>query len=267
MRGPLNIAVSAARRAGALIARMVDRVDTLEVQTKGHNDFVTEVDRRAEAEIVRTLRKAFPDHAVLAEEEAADGRWRRQRGPLWIIDPLDGTTNFLHGFPQFAVSIALAVRGRLELGVVYDPLRPELFTALRGAGAQLEGKRIRVSRRPGLEGALIGTGFPFREPARLDCFLRTFREVLPRTAGVRRAGAAALDLAYVAAGRLDGFWEMGLKPWDLAAGILLIEEAGGLVSDFRGRPDPLPSGHIVAGNPRVHKALLELVQATCPEPP
>ncbi len=267
MRGPLNIAVTAARRAGALIARMVDRADTLEVQVKGHNDFVTEVDRLAEAEIVRTLRKAFPDHAILAEEAAGQGGWRRHRGPLWIVDPLDGTTNFLHGFPQIAVSIALAVRGRLEVAVVYDPLRPELFTALRGAGAQLENRRIRVSRRPGLEGALIGTGFPFRDPARLDCHLRTLRQVLPRTAGVRRAGAAALDLAYVAAGRLDGFWEMGLKPWDLAAGILLVEEAGGLVSDFQGRPDPLPTGHVVAGNPQVHEALLELVRATCPEPP
>ncbi len=251
----LNIAVSAARSAGNIITRAIDRMNTLTVTAKAENDFVTEVDRRAEEEIIAVIRKAYPDHAILAEESGAQGESEYE----WVIDPLDGTTNFVHGFPQFAVSIALRRKGRLEQAVVYDPLRQELFTASRGGGAQLDGKRIRVSSRRGLNGALLGTGFPFKEQEHLEAYLGSFRAVFPMTAGIRRAGSAALDLAYVAAGRLDGFWEIGLSPWDMAAGILLIQEAGGLVSDFRGDNRHLESGNLVAAPPKVFKPLLQAV--------
>jgi len=251
----LNIAVSAARSAGNIITRAIDRMNTLTVTAKAENDFVTEVDRRAEEEIIAVIRKAYPDHAILAEESGAQGESEYE----WVIDPLDGTTNFVHGFPQFAVSIALRRKGRLEQAVVYDPLRQELFTASRGGGAQLDGKRIRVSSRRGLNGALLGTGFPFKEQEHLEAYLGSFRAVFPMTAGIRRAGSAALDLAYVAAGRLDGFWEIGLSPWDMAAGILLIQEAGGLVSDFRGDNRYLESGNLVAAPPKVFKPLLQAV--------
>jgi len=252
----LNIAVSAARSAGNIIARAVDRMGSLTVTAKAENDFVTEIDRRAEEEIIRLIHKAYPDHAILAEESGAQGGNEYE----WVIDPLDGTTNFVHGFPQFAVSIALRCKGRLEQAVVYDPLRQELFTASRGAGAQLDGRRIRVSTRRGLDGALLGTGFPFKEQEHLEAYLASFRALFPMTAGIRRAGSAALDLAYVAAGRLDGFWEIGLSPWDMAAGVLLIQEAGGLVSDFRGDNAYLESGNLVAAPPKVFKPLLQAVQ-------
>jgi len=252
----LNIAVRAARAAGAVIARRIDRLDTVRVNVKAVNDFVTDVDREAERRIIETIRRAYPSHAILAEESGG------QRGDeyQWVIDPLDGTTNFMHGFPQLAVSLALRYRGRLEQAVVFDPLRQELFIATRGAGARLGERRIRVSGRRGLDGALIGTGFPFRNLERLDEYLASLRAVITRTAGVRRAGSAALDLAYVAAGRLDGFWELGLAEWDIAAGALLIQEAGGLVSDPRGGDQFLASGDIVAGNPTVHRALLALLR-------
>jgi len=252
----LNIAIRAARNAGTIISRSVERIDTLTIDTKAQNDFVTEVDRLAEQEIIQTIRKSYPDHAILAEESG------QQRGDEyeWIIDPLDGTTNFLHGFPQFAVSIAVRHRGRLEHAVVYDPTRQELFTASRGAGAQLDDRRIRVSRRKGLEGALIGTGFPFKQQQHLDIYMATFKALFPMTAGIRRPGAAALDLAYVAAGRLDGFWEIGLQPWDMAAGTLLIQEAGGLVGDFSGNNRFLETGNLVAGNVKVFRAILQTIQ-------
>lgn len=252
----LNIAVNAARRAGNVIVRALERIDSLDIEAKAHNDFVTEVDRRAEAEIIQVIRRAYPHHAILAEESGHQG----ENDFEWVIDPLDGTTNFLHRFPQFAVSIALRNKGRLEQGVIYDPLRQELFTASRGEGAQLDGKRIRVSSRKGLEGALLGTGFPFKQQQHLDAYLDTFRALFPMAAGIRRPGSAALDLAYVAAGRLDGFWEIGLSPWDMAAGVLLIQEAGGLVSDFAGAHRFMETGNIVAAPPKLFKAMLQQIQ-------
>jgi len=252
----LNIAVRAARKAGTIITRSMERVDTLSVTTKTRNDFVTEVDQRAEQEIIAVIKKAHPDHGFLAEESGAQGGGDY----IWLIDPLDGTTNFLHGFPQFAVSIACQHKGRLEHAVVYDPVREELFTASRGAGAQLNDRRIRVSKAQQLEGSLIGTGFPFREMTHMDAYMRMFRSLMPETAGIRRAGAATLDLAYVATGRLDGFWEFGLKPWDMAAGVLLIQEAGGFVSDFTGSEDYLNSGNIVAGNAKILTQLIQKIK-------
>ncbi|MCU0834979.1 MAG: inositol monophosphatase [Chromatiaceae bacterium] len=252
MHPTLNIAIRAARSAGRVLLRYFDRVDQLAVESKQRNDFVSEVDRNAEAAIIQELRGKFPDHAILAEESGAQGDSEFE----WIIDPLDGTTNYLHGFPQFSVSIALRHRGRLEQAVVYDPLREEMFTASRGRGAQLNDRRLRVSTRPGLEGALIGTGFPFRDHRHVDAYLGMFRALLEDTAGLRRPGSAALDIAYVAAGRLDGFWELGLAPWDLAAGALLVTEAGGTVSDLAGGERYLETGNLVAGNLKVHRAIL-----------
>ena len=250
----LNIAVTAARKAGDIIVRHLDRVDRLTVKAKERNDFVSQVDRLAEDEIIYTIRKLHPDHAILAEESGAhDGNAEFQ----WIIDPLDGTTNFLHGFPVFSVSIAVKHHDRLEHAVVYDPMRQELFTASRGGGAQLDGKRIRVSAQRTLEGALIGTGFPFRESHNLPLYMRMFEVVARQTAGVRRPGSAAQDLAYVAAGRLDGFWEMGLKPWDIAAGVLLIQEAGGLIGRFDGTLGMPDNGDILAGGEKIFKVLAE----------
>jgi myo-inositol-1(or 4)-monophosphatase len=249
----VNIAVGAARRAGEVIVRNLDRGGGITASEKSRNDFVSEVDRAAEQVLIATIRKSYPDHGFLAEESG------RHDGDdyTWIIDPLDGTTNFLHGFPQFAVSVACRHRDRMEVGVVLDPLRGELFTAARGEGAQLDGRRLRVTQRLGLDGALIGTGFPFRENKRwLKPYLAMLEYVMDNTAGVRRPGAAALDLAYVAAGRLDGFWEVGLAPWDTAAGILLITEAGGRVGTLAGT-DYRDGGNLVAGNPRVYAALIE----------
>ena len=251
----VNIAVRAARQAGAIIVRNLDRVSASDAIRKGHNDFVTEVDRQAEAAIIQTIRKAYPDHSILAEESGAQGGSEYQ----WIIDPLDGTTNFLHGFPVFSVSIAVSYRGRLQHAVVYDPLRQEIFSASRGSGAQMNDRRIRVSRCRSMDDALLGTGFPFRNLDKLGVYLRVFEELLTRTAGIRRAGSAALDLAYVACGRLDGFWEFGLKEWDMAAGALLIKEAGGFVSDFKGEDGFLHSGHIVAGTDHVFRSLQKTV--------
>jgi myo-inositol-1(or 4)-monophosphatase len=257
MHPMLNIAIRAARSAGNIIVRYVDRVDTLSVSSKQRNDFVTEVDRMAEQEIVSILRRAYPGHGILAEE----GGSREGRDDyLWVIDPLDGTTNFVHGFPQYAVSIALKHKGRLDQAVIYDPLRQELFTASRGVGAQLNSRRIRVTKRKGLEGALLGTGFPFREQQHLDAYLGMFKALFPDTAGIRRAGAASLDLAYVAAGRLDGFWEIGLSEWDMAAGALIIREAGGVVTDFAGGDDYLSTGNVVAGAPKVLPSILQAIR-------
>jgi len=256
----LNTAVKAARRAGRIIVRSFDRGDTLSIDRKGFNDFVSEVDRAAEEEIIEVLRHAYPGHGILAEEsgEQAGGDYQ------WIIDPLDGTTNFLHGFPQCAVSIALRHKDRLEQAVVFDPLRDELFTASAGGGAHLNNRRIRVSRARKLDQALIGTGFPFRSMEHLDSSLRTMKELLPRTSGIRRPGSAALDLAWVACGRFDGFWETGLEPWDLAGGCLLIREAGGLISDLENGGRYLETGGIVAGNPYIQPLLLAVVQKHYP---
>jgi Archaeal fructose-1,6-bisphosphatase and related enzymes of inositol monophosphatase family len=257
MHPALNIAIRAARTAGSIITRYIDRVDTLSISEKDCNDFVTEVDRLAERAIIEVLRKAYPTHGIRAEESGVHG----SEETVWIIDPLDGTTNFIHGFPMFSVSIALQHRGCLEQAVIYDPMRQELFTASRGAAARLDERRIRVSRRQGLEGALLGTGFPFRTQRHLDTYLNMFRALLSSTAGIRRAGSAALDLAYVACGRLDGFWEIGLKEWDVAAGALLIQEAGGIVTDFAGDHDYLTTGNVIAATPRVHQAMLKTIQS------
>jgi myo-inositol-1(or 4)-monophosphatase len=252
----LNIGVGAARRAGDLIVRQLNRLDTLTVDIKGRNEFVTQVDRAAEQIIIEHIRKHYPEHGFLGEESGAQGSSDHQ----WIIDPLDGTTNFIHGFPVFAVSIGLAVKGRVEHGVVYDPMRQEIFAASRGQGALLDDRRIRVSRCGTLERALIGTGFPYRgDSIATGRYLAMLKVVIESTAGVRRPGAAALDLCYVAAGRLDGFWELGLKPWDMAAGSLIIREAGGRISDFQGGDGYLESGSVIAGNPKIYAALSKLL--------
>jgi len=242
--------VKAARRAGNIINRGAREIDLLTVTTKGPKDFVSEVDRQAESAIVETLLDGYPDHAILAEEGTAKGA-NAEAENVWIIDPLDGTTNFLHGFPQYCVSIALAHRGQVTQGVIYDPVRNDLFTASRGRGAFLNERRIRVSRRQHLRECLIGTGFPFRDGAYLDTYLRMMKTMIEQTAGLRRPGAAALDLAYVAAGFYDGFWEVGLNPWDVAAGSLLVQEAGGLIGDLSGEGGFLHGGQVIAGNPKI----------------
>jgi myo-inositol-1(or 4)-monophosphatase len=256
MQPLLNIAVRAARRAADLIVRNLNRLETLEISNKGRNDFVTEVDRAAEADIIETIRRSYPDHAFLGEESGATGNHHIE----WIIDPLDGTTNFIHGFPQFCVSIAARVRGRIDHAVIFDPMLQEIYTASRGSGAHLENRRIRVSAQKGLDGALIGTGFPYRSNVEfIDPYLGMLKDVMLATAGVRRPGSAALDLAYVAAGRTDGFFEIGLGPWDTAAGSLLIEEAGGRVGTLAGG-EYTQGGNIVAGSPKVYEALLQLIE-------
>ena len=255
MHPMLNTAVKAARRAGNIISRATRNLDIVAVREKAVNDFVSEVDREAEHAIIQTLHEAYPGHAILAEESGASGASEYR----WIIDPLDGTTNFLHGFPHYAVSIALEHRGIVTQAVVYDPSRNDLFTASRGRGAFLNETRIRVGKRLHLRSSVVGTGFPFKEMAHLDPYLAMLRDMMKGTAGVRRAGSATLDLAYVAAGRLDGFWEIGLAPWDMAAGSLLITEAGGLVGDLEGNESWMESGHIVAGSPKVFGEMLQLV--------
>lgn len=253
----INIAIRAARAAGNTIIRGLDRIDTVEVREKTPNDYVTEIDKAAERDIIAIIRKAYPNHAILSEEcgeKPGDDN-------LWIIDPLDGTRNFIHGFPHFAVSIALSRKGKMEHGVVYDPIRQEIFSASRGKGARLNDRRIRVSTRKTLEESLLGTGFPFRHSKDLiKTYTETLQAILPYAGDVRRAGAAALDLAYVACGRLDGFWEMGLKPWDVAAGSLLVKEAGGIACDFEGAEEYLKSGNIVVGNLKVLKLLLKTIK-------
>ncbi len=259
MHPMLNVAVRAAREAGKIINRASLDIDLLRVAQKAANDFVTEVDRAAEQAIIDVLLKAFPQHGILAEETGStfgDASSEYQ----WIIDPLDGTTNFIHGMPVYAVSIALAHRGVVQQAVVYDPTRDELFTATRGAGAFLNSRRIRVSNRVRLEDSLIGTGFPFRKSDDIDTYLEMFKRVAQRCVGLRRPGAAAIDLAYVAAGRYDGFFETGLKPWDIAAGSLLITEAGGLVGNFAGDGNFLFSGEVLAATPRVYGQLVALLQ-------
>ncbi len=259
MHPMLNIAVKAARRAGSIINRAALDRTQLEIRSKRANDFVTQVDKAAESAIIDIIRQAYPDHAILGEESGAidgQGAGAAKSEYRWVIDPLDGTTNFIHGFPQYCVSIAVQHRGATAHGVVYDPGKNELFTASKGRGAFLDDRRIRVSKCANLKDALVGTGFPFKELSRIDLYFRQLREVMQNASGVRRAGAAALDLAYVAAGRLDAFWELGLAPWDMAAGALMIQEAGGLVGDLAGEANYLESGDIAAATPKAFPQLL-----------
>lgn len=258
MHPMLTIAVKAARRAGSIINQASQNLDLLNVSKKSHSDYVSEVDGAAEDAIIKILLAAYPDHAILAEESGHRGDERNSEYQ-WIIDPLDGTTNFLHGFPKYSVSIAVKHKGVLSHAVVYDPTNNELFTATRGGGAFLNDRRIRVSKRTRLEDCLIGTGIPFRDLTHLDAYIAMFKDIIPRTAGIRRPGSAALDLAYVATGRYDGFWEIGLAPWDMAAGCLLITEAGGLVGDLEGNETQLESGQIIAGNPKIFGQLLQVI--------
>lgn len=256
-----NIALRAARKAGELIVRASDDLERVTVKNKNANDFVSEVDEAAEREIAQQLRRAYPEHAILGEESGRSGPEDAEY--LWVIDPLDGTTNFLRGIPHYGVSIACLHKGRIEHGVIVDPVRREEFTASRGRGAQLNGRRIRVSQRASLDGALLGTGIPFKGHGdeQLPTYAAVLAELAGQCAGIRRAGAASLDLAYVAAGRLDAFWETGLSIWDIAAGVLLIREAGGLVSDLDGGEGFLDSGNIVAGNPKCFKTVLQAARA------
>jgi len=260
MHAMINMALRAGRRAGQIIVRAMDRIDTLNIVEKQRNDFVSEVDRDAEDAIIDVLHKAYPDHGILGEEHGESFAGAEY---TWIIDPLDGTTNYLHGIPHFAISIGLKYRNRLEHAVIIDPVRNEEFTASRGAGAQLNGKRIRVSNRHRLEEALLATGIPFKDvELHLEPYMAMLTAFTRQCRGIRRAGSAALDLAYVAAGRADGFWELGLKPWDIAAGALLIWEAGGFVSDLTGGEQFMETGNIVAGNPKVFKAMLQTIRPT-----
>lgn len=255
MHALLNVAVLAARRGGDTLIRNINKLDKMNVEQKGRNDFVSDADRAAEKAVIDTILKHYPDHAILAEESGVQG----ESEYVWIIDPLDGTTNYLHRFPVFCVSVGLQHNGRMEHGAVYDPMRQELFTASRGQGAHLDGRRIRVSGNTLIERALLGTGFPYRDSNKsIDPYLKMLKKAITETAGIRRAGAAALDLCYVAAGRLDAFWETGLSPWDLAAGSLIIRESGGIVSGLDGSEGFLESGHILTGSPKIYSALARM---------
>ena len=256
MHPMLNVAVKAARRAATIINRASLNLERLQIDRKQHNDFVTEVDKAAEEAIIETLSEAYPNHGFLAEES---GELLNNSDHIWIIDPLDGTTNFIHGFPQYAISIALSVNGVLQQAVIYDPNRDELFSASKGAGAYVDRRRLRVASQIKLENALIGTGFPYRQDQDVDQYLKIFAEMTRQCAGLRRPGAASLDLAYVAAGRYDGFFESELKPWDMAAGALIITDAGGLVGNYRGEEGFLESGEIMAGNPRIFAQMAQVL--------
>lgn len=255
----LNIAVSAARQAGDIIIRHMEQVDRIKITEKGLNDFFSEVDIKAEQSIINAIHKAYPNHGILAEES---GFVEGSDEAVWIIDPLDGTANYLHGFPFFSVSIALKIKGRIEHGVIYDPLRHECFAASRGRGARLNDRRIRVSKQTQLSASLLGAGVPFRDANLAQRYFPTLEAMIGKCAGMRRTGSAAMDLAYVASGRLDGFWEFGLQPWDIAAGSLLIREAGGLISDVSGGDDFIKSGDVVAGTPKVFKSLLQTISSS-----
>ncbi len=255
MHPMVNVAVRAARSAGNIIVRNIDRLERIQVESKGLNDFVSDVDRMAEDEICAILSQAYPDHAIVAEERGGE----ENAEYVWLIDPLDGTHNYLRGFPHYAISIALKYRGALEAGVIYDPIRQELWTARRGGGCNFEGRRMRIEPRQSIDNALIGTGFPLRSRDYHDAYLGMFGDVFRRAADLRRAGSAALDLAYVACGRLDGFWEVGLKPWDMGAGALMIRESGGIVGDFAGGDRYLETGNIVAGSPKLFADLVRTI--------
>jgi myo-inositol-1(or 4)-monophosphatase len=254
----LNVAVKAARAAGAIINRAALDVESVRISQKQVNDFVTEVDHAAEAIVIETLLTAYPDHGILAEESGRTHGAQNAEN-VWIIDPLDGTTNFIHGFPVYCVSIALAVRGKVEQAVIYDPTRNDLFTATNGRGAYMNERRLRVSKRTQLKESLVSTGFPFRPGDNFNNYLRMMAEVMQRTAGLRRPGAAALDLAYVAAGFTEGFFETGLSPWDVAAGSLLVTEAGGLIGNFTGESDFMDQRECVAGNPKIYGQLVAIL--------
>lgn len=251
----LNTAMKVAEEAGEIITFHASKIDQLTIQQKGINDFVSEVDKKAEEQIIYLLKKAYPDHSILGEEsghhivEGSDYEW--------IIDPLDGTTNYLYGLPHYAVSIALRHKGRLSVGVVYDPIKDEMFSAARGEGARLNNRRLRVSGRPSMKNALLTTGLPYKPEQNLPLFIKTLEALIPDTAGIRRPGSAALDLAYVAAGRFDGFWEFNLNTWDIAAGVLIVQEAGGLISDLVGGNTHLDTGNILAASPKVFKEMVK----------
>lgn len=262
MQPMTTVALRAARKAGDIILRSFDKLDSLKVEVKQANDFVTQVDRNAEQIIIHALRKSYPNHGFLGEESGLKPGHGTGAEYLWVIDPLDGTTNFLHGLGHFAVSIACIYRNRAEHAVVYDPVRDEAFCASRGYGARLNGYRLRVSGRPGLNGALLATGIPFREDQKkyTEHYFNMLKALSENTAGIRRFGAAALDIAYVAAGRFDGFWEMGLQWWDMAAGCLLVTESGGLVSDLRGGNKYKETGNLVCGTPKCFKEILTRIR-------
>lgn len=257
MNAMLNIAKKAAREAGRFISQSADRIDNSMIESKGQHDYVTEVDIRAEKHIIDIIKEAYPSHGFLAEESGASDA--NNKDFLWIIDPIDGTTNFIHGIPHYAVSIALQHKGKLEVAVVYDPIKNEEFTAVRGKGAQLNNRRIRVSQCKQMKDAVIGTGFPFRPDQEkiMDKYFNQAKLIAKEAAGIRRAGAASLDLAYVAAGRLDAYWEYGLQEWDMAAGILLVQEAGGLLSDPQGGLNFQKEGDIVCATPKLFKPFLQ----------
>lgn len=252
----LEVAIRAAKAGGAVQLRWLNKLQRRQMYKKGICDWVTDADKQSEQAILKLIRRAFPKHSVKAEESAPGEAMRDQQ---WLIDPLDGTVNYMHGFPMFCVSIAYVEKGRLESGVVYDPIRKELFTARRGHGAFLNGRRIHVSGASRFDEALLATGFPFRAKSKMDLYIGSFRKVFMHTGSIRRPGSAALDLSYVACGRMDGFWEMELQPWDVGAGALLIQEAGGRVTDFFGGKEFLRRGHILAGTPNVHKKLVRLL--------
>jgi len=255
LEGFLATAIDAARAAGDVIREGAGQRATLAIERKTVNDFVSIVDKRAERVIIDTLSARYPAHAFKAEESGEAGT----SACTWLIDPLDGTTNFLHGFPHYCVSIALRIRETVAVGVVFDPTSGRLFTAMRGRGAFLDGERIHVTGRPGLTEAMLGTGLPFKDWQYLDAYIGSLREIMQRCAGIRRPGAAALDLAYVAAGFYDGFWEVGLNPWDVAAGSLLVQEAGGLIGDLSGEGDFLHGGQVIAANPKAFAQMVTLL--------
>lgn len=258
MHAMLNIAVRAARVAGNIISRAYENRADLATEAKGDNDFVTQVDRDAEQAIIDKIKQSYPDHCFVGEE---GGIVEGDETFKWVIDPLDGTTNFIKGIPHFAVSIALLYKGKLDQAVVFDPMRGELFTASKGAGAQLNGYRIRCSKSRDLSGTVLATAFPFKKKEALSGYMNSFNTIFSQCGDIRRSGSAALDMAYVAAGRLDGYWEKGIKPWDIAAGTLLVQEAGGLVTDFDGGHEPMRSGAVVCGNPKVVQGLVKALKA------
>ena len=252
----LNVAIAAAEKAGALMRRQLHNVDSIPVTRKARHDYVSDIDRACEAEIVREISRFYPDHAILAEESGSQGESEH----LWIIDPLDGTSNYLHGIPHFAVSISLQFRGQTELGVIFDPMRDELFTAVRGKGAHLNQKRIRVSQRIKLDEAIIATAFPFRQRQHMKAYLNIFNRIWEQAEDFRRAGTASLDLAYVACGRVDAFFEIGLKPWDVSAGALLVREAGGVVTDFTGNDKVEETDSVIAAPYKIMTAMRRIIE-------
>jgi len=258
MHPMLNIAIRAARNAGKVIVKGYENLESVEVEEKSLNDYVSSVDKEAEVAIIGTLRKSYPDHSFIAEESGIDNG--KDTDHQWIIDPLDGTTNFIHGIPHFAVSIALKIKGRTELGIVFDPIRNELFSAVRGQSSQINGYRTRTNTVPKLAGTLLATGFPFKQKYNLEAYLNIFQDLFTDVADMRRSGSAALDLAYVAAGRMDGFWEFGLKPWDIAAGELILKESGAMMTDFNGGNDYFKTGNVVAANPKLLKEMLTVIR-------